>query len=518
MSINIFRKAFFIFIANLLTFHLNAQVLHKSLDQFLNSATLSAYSLKFEKEVRRFYLLNGYGFAWLNGNDGNISLLAGFIKQADALGLEQEDYQPGLIKVYKKGLFINVSEQDSFIAEVKFTDAAIHFLHDVLMGNKQQKLSYNGLLYTPECYDIALMLFTKMENGLSPSFITEIEPTYPEYLSVKQMLNNFMKIINEPGFTDVLVGSPQVNGKNTALLWRLYQLGIIDSDTLKSAVIIKEKVKEAQKLFNLLNDGVLRSTTLKEFNMPLISRVNSLKYTLNTIRWLSCIRKSENIIVVNIPSATLLLYGGSETIFESSVIVGKKLTPTPTLCSNITEVILYPYWHVPFKIATRELLPRIKRNVGYLDENNFQVLNLKGNVVDARSVNWSVLNSSYFPYLIRQSTGCDNSLGLIKLNFYNPFSVYLHDTPNKLLFSLNRRYFSHGCMRVEKAMELGRYILRDNRIAIDTLTQMGCLVNMEPVTVPASQALPVFVLYQTAWVDSLHRVSFFEDVYSKFSE
>jgi hypothetical protein len=109
MSINIFRKAFFIFVANLFTFHLNAQVLHKSLDQFLNSATLSAYSLKFEKEVRRFYLLNGYGFAWLNGNDGNISLLAGFIKQADALGLEQEDYQPGLIKVYKKGLFINVS-------------------------------------------------------------------------------------------------------------------------------------------------------------------------------------------------------------------------------------------------------------------------------------------------------------------------------------------------------------------------------------------------------------------------
>lgn len=518
MKLHIFRKSVFIIITTLLAFQPGAQVSNKIPDQFINSSVLSSYGIKYEQEVRKFYNISNYRFAWLNGSNERVALLADFIQQSDAFGLEQEDYQPELFTSLRNGSLSTKSVTDSIIAEVKFSDAAIHFIHDILLGNRQENLSYNGLQYTPDCVDIALLLYTSLNNGLSLSFTASIESNRPEYLAVKQKLNRFEQIINEPGFTDAVVSTSKVSNSNRALIRRLYQLGFVDSDTLSDPFIIKEKVKEAQELFNLLNDGVIRSTVIKEFNVPLRYRVNELKVLLNTIRWLSCISKSGNVIVVNIPSANLLLYGGSEIIFESRVIVGNKLTPTPTLCSKITEVVLYPYWHVPYKIATRELLPRIKRNVGYLDANNFQVLNLHGNVVDARSVNWSALNASYFPYLIRQSTGCDNSLGLIKLNFYNPFSVYLHDTPNKSLFSLNRRYFSHGCMRVEKAMELGRYILLDNMTAIDTLTQMGCLINKEPVTVPASQVLPVFVLYHTCWIDAKYRVSFYEDVYSKFHE
>jgi len=107
-------------------------------------------------------------------------------------------------------------------------------------------------------------------------------------------------------------------------------------------------------------------------------------------------------------------------------------------------------------------------------------------------------------------------LGLIKLNFYNPFSVYLHDTPGKSLFMLNKRYFSHGCMRLEKAMETAHYILRDNQIAIDTLTAKECLKNQSPINVPATETIPVFVLYHPAWVDSAMKVIFYEDIYNKF--
>jgi murein L,D-transpeptidase YcbB/YkuD len=117
--------------------------------------------------------------------------------------------------------------------------------------------------------------------------------------------------------------------------------------------------------------------------------------------------------------------------------------------------------------------------------------------------------------MIRQSTGCDNALGLVKLNFYNPYSVYLHDTPNKSLFNFNKRYFSHGCMRVEKAMELAHLVLKNNSIAIDTLEAKGCLYNQSPIIVPADEIIPVFVLYNTAWVDSTGGVSFSEDIYRK---
>jgi murein L,D-transpeptidase YcbB/YkuD len=202
-------------------------------------------------------------------------------------------------------------------------------------------------------------------------------------------------------------------------------------------------------------------------------------------------------------------------VLESKIIVGKPSTPTPLLSSRVTEVILYPYWMVPHSIATKELLPSIKRNAGYLDANGYQVINLQGRVMDPYDINWAAMSVSYFPYIIRQSTGCDNALGLVKLNFYNPYSVYLHDTPNKSLFSLNRRYFSHGCMRVGKAMELARYVLKDNTMAIDTLTQKGCLFNQSPITVPADEHIPVFVLYNTAWIDAAGMVSFSEDIYRK---
>jgi murein L,D-transpeptidase YcbB/YkuD len=137
--------------------------------------------------------------------------------------------------------------------------------------------------------------------------------------------------------------------------------------------------------------------------------------------------------------------------------------------------------------------------------------------VNASSIKWSSLSRNYFPYVLRQSTGCDNSLGLIKLNFYNPFIVYLHDTPAKSLFDLNERYFSHGCMRLQKAEEVGHYVLKNNAIAIDTLTEKGCLKNQSPITVAATEAIPIFMLYQTAWIDSAGTVKFYKDIYDKFS-
>jgi murein L,D-transpeptidase YcbB/YkuD len=171
---------------------------------------------------------------------------------------------------------------------------------------------------------------------------------------------------------------------------------------------------------------------------------------------------------------------------------------------------------VPYNIATRELLPSIKRNPKFINDNAFQVVDRNGRVVDPSTVNWKSLGPSYFPYTIRQSTGCDNALGLIKLDFYNPFSVYLHDTPDKSLFQLNKRYFSHGCMRMEKPMELGHLVLKNNGIAIDTLEEKGCIRNQAPIVVKADEKMPVIVWYNPAGIDQSGRVIYYEDVYRRF--
>jgi murein L,D-transpeptidase YcbB/YkuD len=280
--------------------------------------------------------------------------------------------------------------------------------------------------------------------------------------------------------------------------------------------VVRKAVKKAQAKFDLLNDGVLRSTALEQLNMPLQARMDRLVISVNYYRWIRALVQSRPVILVNIPAAYLKVYKGNSVLLEMRMVVGKPSTPTPTLTSTVTEVILYPYWVVPHSIIANEMLPTLRSNPGYIDAGNYQVLDRRGKIVDHRKINWSAVSASNFPYIIRQSTGCDNALGLLKLNFYNPFTVYLHDTPSKSLFMTKRRYYSHGCMRMEKPMELGHMVLGNNQVAIDTLEDKGCLRNQSPVYVPAEHKMPVIVWYNPVDIDPRGQVVFYEDVYKRF--
>lgn len=511
----LYKKLYGVCIYLLVIVHCSAQITSVKLKEFISSPLFSSSGLQYPKLVKEFYIENNYRLCWI-GQETNIKILQNFLEQSSQLALRQEDYNPAMLKNYAAGDKETGNKTDTPSTELKFTDAAIHFLHDVLMGNKQEAISYNGLNYTPSCFEIPALLNNYLEKGRLSFLLKDTELKDAEYLAIKNKIIHFSQTVSAPGFKDVKLLSSKTGSNTGPLIIRLYQLGIIASDTVSfSEAEIKLKIKQGQKMFSLFSDGTLRSTTLEAFNVPLAQRLQQLQSLLNSIRWLNCIKQSNHIIVVNIPSATLLLYEHGKIVLESRLIVGKKSTPTPTLNSTITEVILYPYWNVPFKITTRELLPIIKLNPGYLDANNYQVLNMQGKVVSPSAIKWHSLSTVNFPYVIRQSTGCDNALGLIKLNFYNPFTVYLHDTPGKSLFNMNKRYFSHGCMRLQKAMEVAHYILRGNSIAIDSLTQKGCLKNQAPITVSATEPIPVFVLYHTAWIDAASKISFHEDVYDR---
>lgn len=509
------KMIIFYYVLGLFCLQTRAQSADK-LKEFLSSA-LKTYGLSNPMQVKDFYNYNGFNFFWLTEDRSKITPLLNYIRQSPQLGLREKDYQPALFKEYFTASYL-ASGRDSLLNEIKFTDAAIHFIHDLLMGNESEPLSYNGINYSPSCFNIPEILSTYFKTESFSSLLKDLEPKDAEYISIRNRLNFFQRMLSDENFKETIITSSKLANTNTALLKRLFQLGLTDSETQSlTENHLKSKIKEAQNLVALVNDGRLNSPTIKAMNVRLSVRVKELEKTLNSLRWISCIKQAAHIIVVNIPSATLLLYEHGKIVLESKIIVGKRSTPTPILASKITEVILYPYWNVPLKIAVTELLPKIKRNPGYLDANGYQVLNKQAKVVNPYAVNWRAFSKNYFPYVIRQSTGCDNSLGLIKLNFYNPFTVYLHDTPAKSLFNQNQRYFSHGCMRVQKAMEVGHYILGDNTMAIDTLTQKGCLYIQLPITVPATETIPVFVLYHTAWTDSAAIVRFYPDIYGKFS-
>lgn len=498
--------------------NLTAQVSPAAIKNYLESKTITISDIAYPNETKAFYIANKFSAVWLiTPLNSNITTLVNWCQQAADNGLNAADYQPILFGLFRSSKLLLNTQQDSVTAEIKFTDAAIHFFHDALMGHHPVPFDYDGLKYIPACYDIPALINNYMSNNRFSSLLKEVESRDAAYNNIKNKIITLRKMIYSIGFKDeIVLPQKKVNNLNRLLITRLYQLGFI-SDTLNlSDEALVTKVKSAQQSFNLMADGVLRTTATEAFNIPLSQRVMELSDALNTLRWIYCLQQAGKVVVVNIPSANLLLYDKGKIIFESRIIVGKKATPTPTLSSRITDVIAYPYWVVPYKIATKEMLPVIKKSIAYFDSNNLQVINKNGKVLDPYSINWHSLSSSYFPYTLRQSTGCDNSLGIFKLNFENPFSVYLHDTPWKSLFGFNNRYFSHGCMRLEKAMELAHIVLKGNTVAVDTLEEKGCLFNQPPVNITASEIIPVIVLYNTVWIDAIGTVCFYEDPYHKF--
>ena len=492
-----------------------AQLTPVTLQQFLQNTSLQNELTRYE-QVKEFYRAFHYRVAWINNNQ-NFLQLNRLLLQSTAPGLNEAAYRPGLLYSDATKAVPLATQNDSLLAELRITDAAIHFFHDAVYGNSVPAVRYNGLAYEPGCINIPVILAEALLKNNLHTLLKDITFNNPAITALQKMLVQYRQQVNANGFSETPVSSGTLSWQNRPLATRLFQLGFID--TLREEGNEKELkilIIQVQRLFALEEDSICGSKTRRAMNISLKQRIEELQTALNTYRWLGCTGQMPKLIVVNIPAARLQVYSSGQIVLQSKVVVGKRSTPTPAaITSAVTEVVAYPYWMVPKRIATRELLPLIKKNIGYLAENNLQVLNLQAKVVDPAKVNWHSLSSSHFPYVLRQSTGCDNSLGLVKLNFYNPFNVYLHDTPMKELFNENNRYFSHGCIRVEKAMDLARFVLAENRIAVDTLDEKGCLRNQKPIPVQVTEKVPVFILYSTAWPDAAGNIRFYEDVYRK---
>lgn len=260
-----------------------------------------------------------------------------------------------------------------------------------------------------------------------------------------------------------------------------------------------------RKLSELLSKPVSDSTKQQLFQV---------KESISSWRWLQRI-KERRVILVNIPSADLRLLGTDTLHGRMKVIIGKPSTPTSVLTSYINRTVVYPYWTVPANIAEKEMLPKIKRNIKYLDDNSLQVIDKNGKIIDPLKIKWSKYSRNYFPYTIRQSTGCDNSLGLLKFEFNSPYGIYLHDTNEKDLFNRENRFLSHGCIRVERPLDLAEFILGKGAELnlVDSLYH--CEMDQKPVFIPVAPKVPLLVLYMTADVDEGDSVIFYTDIYTR---
>jgi murein L,D-transpeptidase YcbB/YkuD len=168
-------------------------------------------------------------------------------------------------------------------------------------------------------------------------------------------------------------------------------------------------------------------------------------------------------VLVDANSARLYMIEDGRVRDSMKVIVGKPDTPTPKLKDTINYETLNPYWHVSADLARTVIAPRVlKEGDAYLDHQGYEVLSSwrpDAQVLSPDTVDWKAVAAGAAEVYVRQRPGPANSLGQFKFDLPHGDGIYLHDTPRKELFAQDDRSLSHGCVRLEDAPRLARWLL-----------------------------------------------------------
>ena len=189
---------------------------------------------------------------------------------------------------------------------------------------------------------------------------------------------------------------------------------------------------------------------------------------------------------------------------------------TPTFSGLISYMEYNPYWTIPKKLVLEDIIPRQLRDPTYLSRKSIKVYRGWANPreVDPKSVDWSKIDEEHYPYWLRQEPGPRNALGRIKFLFSNPYAVYLHGTPDQHLFERVVRAFSSGCIRVKDPVRLASFLLNDGtREKEEEVLANIHLGTNQGITLPI--AVPIYLVYWTAWVDEDGNMHFRHDIYGR---
>jgi len=275
---------------------------------------------------------------------------------------------------------------------------------------------------------------------------------------------------------------------------------------------LETAVKIFQKRHGIDTDGKVGPRTLEALNVPLTTRINQIRASLERMRWV--FRDiPDNYLIVDIAGFHAYLIRKGEPVWSTRVQVGKSYHATPVFKDTVRYLEFNPTWTIPPGILRNETLPTIRRDPDYLRRNTMSVITNSGTIVDPSTIDWAATATKSFPYMIRQEPGPHNALGRVKFIFPNKYMVYLHDTPSKGLFARSERAFSHGCIRTENPFDLATLLLADqgwDRARIDRIvaSKKNTRVNLET-------PIAVMLLYWTAQVDPDGMVQFRKDLYNR---
>ncbi len=451
---------------------------------------------------------------WHPGADSFLTM----IQSAEFYGLFPEDYHANALKDIFKKLGDSASKTDAALwarGELMLSDAFVSFAQHLRTGRiPRDSVSLNtDSVLSQEFYN---RMFSRLKDGGQPRELLEsLEPVHQGYRDLKAMLPQFLDSMDRTPYTYIEFPWTDSMTFVKQLQARLFESSYITFNTRTAdSVELSNAVKKAQESRGLKVDGKAGIQVVSSLNNTGLERFKRIAINLDRYKQLPDSMPA-SYIWVNLPAFKMQVVDSGLVVLESKVIVGQPRTRTPVLNSQVLNFITFPQWTVPYSIIFKEMLPKIQKNVKYLDKENLMVVDRNDSVIDPAKIDWSKLNKKYFPYLLRQRQGDDNSLGVIKFNFRNKYDVYMHDTNARSLFSRSNRALSHGCVRVQQWDSLSRYLIAKDSTNVPIDSVQAWLARQEKHTVALKKKMPVYLRYFTCEVAEEGFIRFFDDIYGE---
>ncbi|MCA0267801.1 MAG: L,D-transpeptidase family protein [Bacteroidetes bacterium] len=392
----------------------------------------------------------------------------------------------------------DAASQDRLLArfEVTATEAFVRFAHDLGRGRVDRDALGASWHLQGDTLVEARALAALRDHGLAAA-LDSLSQHGNGYEPLRQALLRYRRAEAAGGWPTV---STQTD--TAGLRRRLAAEGDLDTMT---AAPLANGIRAFQQRHGLNATGTVNDSTLHALNVPLAERIATMEANLERLRWMPS-SFGPTYVVVNIPDFYLQAFENNRRVMEMAVIVGGEANRTPAFADTMRYLAFAPYWNVPPSIASRELAGR---SAASYRRRGYEVL--RGNTVVSASLATRA-NLASGRIRLRQKPGPTNSLGQVKFMFPNAHNIYLHDTPADQLFARQNRALSHGCIRLSRPADLALWALGPNG-GWDSTRVDSAMNGSRELRVNLTRTIPVFLVYQTAWVDEAGRVQFRDDLY-----
>ena len=500
------------------------EAIRSEIEQLRESGRLSLGDVEIASGelLARFYERRNFEPAW-SGLE-KLNALAELIEATALDGLSPADYHVGEIR-----------RVQSMIANGHMFDAAARAALDIGLTDSLIRLGYHQRFGKVNPYDLdpdwnftrelrnqdpALVIQEAIDAGSLAVYLENLFPREELYLQLQAYLAKYRELAASGGWP-VVPDGPTLRPGDTderlpVLERRLAATGDLPPGTMVETSVynnaLESAVRRFQERHGLDVDGIVGPGTLRAMNVTVEERIEQIRVNLERARWVLD-NLDDDFVIVNIAGFRVYLYRDNEEIWSTRAVVGRTYRKTPVFRSTMRYLVFNPDWTVPFSIATKDILPKVQKDPGYLAAGDFIVKDRNGDVVEAVDIDWSSLGRRNFPYTLVQQPGTNNALGEVKFMFPNEHAVYLHDTPGKGLFERAARTFSSGCVRVEYPFRFAGLLLEANDMDAASIEELRQSRRMKSVFL--KEPIDVLLLYWTAEVGSDGRIHFYEDVYER---